>query len=128
MFGKKKVPKVTTSAFELTFNVRNEHWTLNYKDIPFYFSSHEILLPETEELDQYIEWTNSIKRHIDECVLEMFEGWDNPVNTSVAYIAQVEIEAPGKIAIMVLGDETWGDMGYDLWVKDGCIVDEGASD
>jgi len=29
---------------------------------------------------------------------------------------------------MILGDDTWGDMGYDIWIERGVIKNEGFSD
>jgi|GEM_PF-6599603 len=129
MFGRsKKIPKVTTNAYELTYEFRDEGWNLRYKNISFYFPNHEIRLPETEELDLYIKWIDSKKEHIDRCVAEMFEGWDVEINKSAAHIAQVVIEKPGNIYVMVIGDDSWGDMGYDLWFIDGVIINEVAGD
>ena len=90
--------------------------------------SHEIELPDTEELDTYLKWIEAKREYIEGCVSEMFGDSEIKINKSAAHIAQIEIEKPGSISVMVLGDDTWGDMGYDLWFKDGVIVNEGAGD
>lgn len=58
----------------------------------------------------------------------MFGDWEVNINKSAAHIALIEIEKSGSILVMVLGDDTWGDMGYDICFKDGVIVNEGAGD
>ena len=129
MFGiSKKKPIVRTKDFVLTYDTKSNDWELVYKSIPFNFPKHDIHMPEVSELDKYLSWVEIHSQHIQNCVKEMFDGYDEHINISSSHVAQVSIEDPGYISVMVLGDDTWGDMGYDLWIKDGVIINEGAGD
>ncbi len=130
LFGRSKAnPKVRSDWFELEFDQKYKCWTLNYRGIEFSFSGTELALPERATLDNYIEWVDARRDHINARVQDMVgPSPDVFIDTSKARIAQIEVERPGRIAVMVLGDDTWGDMGYDLWIENGEIVNEGFSD
>ena len=131
MFGinKKSPPKITTTYFDLLYNQKYEQWEIKYKNTEFIFNGNEIEMPSESSLDQYLSWIESHKEHIDKNVKEMVEGWEDVfIDTSKAHIASVEVESSNKITVMILGDETWGDLGYDLWLEDGKIVNEGFAD
>lgn len=127
MFGRRKsVPKIVTDDFELSY-VDNS-WSFEYQSIPFSVLGHEINLPTLRDLNNYLDWVNKHKEYIDIQVAAAFKGWDKNINLSAAHIAHIEIENNDSISVMILGDSSWGDMGYDLWFKSGDIVNEGASD
>ena len=129
MFGKNKlVPKITTDDYVLSYEVKDKAWSFVYKNVSFYIPSHEIELPKVNDLNTYLNWVELKKEHINICVSTMFAGWGEEINLSAAHIAQIEIEKINCISVMILGDSTWGDMGYDLWFKDGEIINEGAGD
>ena len=127
MFGKKprSRPTVTTAQFKLEFDQKYQEWTLAYRDINFVFKGAEISLPEQKTLDAYIAWIDSNRGHIDRQIEDMFSSCtDVHVNESAARIASIEVERPERIVVMILGDDTWGDMGYDLWIENGTITRE----
>ena len=56
----------------------------------------------------------------------MSASWDDVfIDSSSAHVALIEVVGPNRISVMILGDETWGDMGYDVWIENGVIVKEG---
>ncbi|WP_411992252.1 hypothetical protein [Agarivorans sp. DSG3-1] len=131
MFGfkKKKNISVKTEWYDLIFAHKLSQWSLVYKNIEFVYQDHNIDLPEKHTLDLYISWIESCKSHIDSKVKEMCENWtDSFIDPSKVHIASIEVESIDRIAVMILGDDTWGDMGYDIWFKNGVIVNEGFGD
>lgn len=131
MFGRraKSNPTVIADWFNLEFDQKGQCWTLTYQDIEFSFPGAELTLPERATLDAYIEWVEANRDHIDSQVQEMIASPTDPfIDGSKAHVAQIEVEHPNRIAVMILGDETWGDMGYDLWIENGVIVNEGFGD
>lgn len=131
MFGRKSKskPRVITNSFEMVYDQKHNWWTFIYQNIEFTKRGEEILLPELQALDIYISWVGEHQKHIDEKVADMAKSWEDEfIDISKAHVASVEIEAPNRIAVMVLGDDTWGDLGYDLWIEDGKIINEGFAD
>jgi hypothetical protein len=131
MFGRKPkaAPTVKTDWFDLVLDQRSKNWTLSYQGIEFSFEGIEVTLPKKSDLDMYIEWVEANREHIDGQVEKLTEPWEDVViDASKAHVALIEVEGPKRIAVMILGDDTWGDMGYDLWLEDGEIVKEGFGD
>ena len=131
MFGfkKKPQPSIKTESYTLVCDEKYDGWSLKYRDIEFTYSQVSIDLPKVETLDLYLSWVHSYKDHFEENVKSMCEGWDDVfADPSKYHIAQIEVESQDCIAVMILGDDTWGDMGYDIWIENGVIKNEGFSD
>ncbi len=130
LFGKSKPnPKVRSDWFELEFDPKYRCWALTYRGIEFSFSGAELNLPERATLDSYIDCVDSKRDHIDARIDDLIDpSADVFIDKTKARIAQIEVERTERIAVMVLGDETWGDLGYDLWIENGQIVKEGFGD
>lgn len=131
MFGRKPKasPTIRSDWFVLTFDQKDERWTLTYRDTDFCFTGAEVALPERALLDSYLGWIEANREHIDRQVRDMAVAHaDVHVDPQKAHVASVDVESPNRIVVMVLGDETWGDIGYDLWIEDGVIVKEGFGD
>lgn len=131
MFGKstKSKPTVTTDRFKLVFDQKDQSWNLAYREINFLFPGPELTLPTQKTLDTYITWVETNRDHIDEQIEEMVSSWtDVQINASAAHIASIEVERADRIVVMILGDDTWGDVGYDLWIENGSITKEGFAD
>lgn len=102
---------------------------LIYKNIEFYFPGSEVVLPKAKDLDVYLSWIDKHQEHIDNEVQEMTCGWhDAFVVPSKSHVACITVESQQSIAVMILGDEILGDLGYDIWFENEHIVNEGFAD
>ena len=131
MFGLKKKPQPTinTESFSVSYDGKSNYWCLHYRDVEFNFPGVEIDLPSTATLDLYLSWIERHKAHIEDNVKAMCERWEDVfVDPSKYHVALIEVESDYRIAVMILGDDTWGDMGYDIWIEDGAITKEGFGD
>ena len=125
----KAKPTVKTEWSELVFDPKYKQWTLSYQGIEFYFRGSELKLPERSRLDSYIEWVGAHRDHIDRQIKELVgSSTDVYIDVSKAHISMIEVESENRIGVIILGDETWGDIGYDLAIEDGVIVNEGFVD
>jgi hypothetical protein len=50
------------------------------------------------------------------------------MNRGSAHLACIGVSGADEFSVSYLGDDSWGDLGYDLWFKDGKIIKEGAGD
>lgn len=125
----KKAPTVKSESFDLAWDQKYGCWTLSYKGIEFSFKGAEITLPRTSDLDTYIGWVDANQEHIDRQAKRLAEPWEDVhIDATKAHVAQIEVETPSTIAVMILGDESWGDMGYDVWIENGSIIKDGFGD
>jgi hypothetical protein len=131
MFGfkKKTRPSIKTEWYIVVYDRKQNRWSLEYKGVEFTYAQANIDLPKIETLDLYLSWVSSYKGHIEENVTSMCKGWDDVfVDPTKWHLAFIEVESPNRIAAMILGDDTWGDMGYDIWLENGVIKNEGFGD
>ena len=131
VFGRKPkaTPTVKSDWFDLVLDYGSSSWTLTYQGIKFSFRGVEIVLPKKSDLNTYIGWVEQNQEHIDNQVQRLTESWNDVVlDASKAHVAMIEVEGPRNIAVMILGDQSWGDVGYDLWIEDGTIVKDGFGD
>jgi hypothetical protein len=102
-----------------------------YKDIDFYIKGTEINVPTTQYLDHLILKVQEQKPRIDTLINEMAKGWEEEgisINKSAAHIALIGIENERSFSASILGDDSWGDIGYDIWFENGKITNEGFGD
>ena len=131
MFGKRNKPNPSVSMdwAELTYDSKIGGWALSYRDVHFDFPGPQLRMPDKAKLDIYLDWIERHREHIDQQVAAMAAGFDDVyVNADAAHVASIEIEQPNRIVVMILGAESWGDMGYDLWIENGEIVNQGFAD
>ena len=88
-------------------------------------------MPDVEGLDQYIALVETrrpvAQREIEEYAkLSAQDGVT--INTSCTRIATIAVENEQKFSASILGDETWGDLGYDVWFENGVVVADGMAD
>jgi len=50
------------------------------------------------------------------------------VNFNNARVSLITVENEFEFSASILGDESWGDMGYDIWYRGGEIINEGFGD
>jgi len=128
---KKLVPTIITPDFNLTYDAKNSYWCLFHKNIEFNFEGSEVNLPTLNLLNEYLSWVESVQSHIDQNIKEMVNEMGVAgefMDATKAYLALVTVESINKISILILGDESWGDMGYDIWIEGGVIMNEGFGD
>lgn len=131
MFGRKKKlpPRARGEFFDLAFDERHDLWTLRFRGTDFLVDGRQVDLPAIADLERYLGWIDAHRSHIDAQVADMAAAWtEEGVDASRARIASIAVEAPGRILVTVLGDETWGDLGYDLRIDHAEIIDESVSD
>ena len=130
-FLRNKQPlEIKTSDYIIKYESRDKNWTLSYRGIEFIYRSRSIELPDIETLDKYISWISTHQKLIDLNVKEMLTGWASHPDSAfeATHVAIIEVDEPEKIEVMILGNEDWGDMGYDLTIENGQITMDGFGD
>ena len=130
-FSRNKQPlEIKTPDYIIKYESRDKSWTLSYRDIEFIYRSRSIELPDIETLDKYISWISTHQKLIDINVKEMLTGWASDPDSAfeATHVAIIEVDEPEKIEVMILGNEDWGDMGYDLTIENGQITMDGFGD
>lgn len=132
LFGKKKSnPKVKFTKFDLEFDLKSQNWKLQYKDIEFYFERTEIKKPTIQNLDDLISKVREHESRIEKLIYDMAKEWKEEgitINKSAAHIALISIENEKLFSASILGDDSWGDIGYDIWFENGKVLNEGFAD
>ncbi|MGB2738922.1 MAG: hypothetical protein WBC60_00025 [Cognaticolwellia sp.] len=132
LFGRKKEPLIlVTDNFTVTVDIKSNQWFLDYRNVEFNFESAKLVLPTTEKLDEYI---SIVEKKLPFVVEEMklLTNGDNSdgsiVNFNNARVSLITVENEFEFSASILGDESWGDMGYDIWYRGGEIINEGFGD
>ena len=133
IFSRKSPPlEIITPDYVISYNDRHKHWSLNFKGIEFIWNERRIKLPKCEKLEEYISWVNNHEVLINTNVKEMLKGWIGDLNLNDAFkathVSMIEIENAEKIQVTILGNDDWGDMGYDLTIEKGEITMDGFGD
>ena len=53
---------------------------------------------------------------------------DSIVSFNNARVSLITVENEFEFSASILGDESWGDMGYDIWYRGEEIINEGFGD
>lgn len=131
MFGFKKKPRssIKTDSYTVVYDRKKNFWSLEYKGVEFTYAQASIELPKVEILELYLSWVSSHKDYIDKNVRNMCKGWGHVfIDPTKWHLALIDVESLDRVSAMILGDDTWGDMGYDIWLENGVIKNEGFGD
>jgi len=122
---KKEIPIVKFDGHEFKYDSSNKMWSFDDDGVSIYIDGSALTLPVNQLLVSFRKILNKYQEHIDSRIDEMV--WDE-MNRSSARLACIEISNTNEFSVSYLGDESWGDLGYDIWFKNGEIINEGAAD
>jgi hypothetical protein len=130
-FGKKTSLPEPVSRGEMTaqYDIRRKGWVIPWDGIEFY-------LPGLSFNESAFEWAKEaapVIRALDDKirirVTKCLEHW--PCDKTKTHISCVYLDAyqeSKSLDLDFLGDESWGDLGVNVIIKDGKIVDAYGSD
>jgi len=122
---KKEAPTVELDGIVFKFDPSAQSWETDYEGVLVTIEGTALKLPIKSKIHDILKVIAAHETHIDKMVDEMM--WKG-MNRSSAHLACISISNVNEFSASYLGDETWGDLGYDLWFKDGKIINEGAAD
>ncbi len=122
---KKQAPTVKLDGMVFKFDLSAQSWETEYEGIFVSVDGAGLELPVKPKLNDILKVVAAHGAHIDNAIDEMM--WEG-MNKGSAHLACIGISGDNEFSVSYLGDVTWGDLGYDLWFKDGKIINEGAGD
>lgn len=127
-FKSQKVLRVRSGNIIYSYLTARNCWEFLYEDITFTLTGELLVLPEVSKLNEHISLVKKRFVEIEAQIEELKEAWGDEINTKSAHISDISIENDIECSATILGDETWGDLGYDIWLRKGVIVNEGFGD
>jgi hypothetical protein len=127
-FKPKKIPRVSVGNIVYSYSSKGNCWVFSYEGISFTLYGELLVIPDVSSLNGYIDLVRKRFLEIKSRIEELKETWGDELNAKSAHISMISIENNYEFSASILGDETWGDLGYDMWFKNGVIVNEGFGD
>lgn len=133
MWPFKKLPlpdPVTVEGVTASFSRQVEQWDLTLEGIDFTYEPRELDLGIFEWARTVAPIVHEFKEPILIAARDSVSCWDG-LRTDAAEILSVDLSeysSMGYVGVNVVGDDSWGDLGVTVTLKDGQIIAVDAGD
>jgi hypothetical protein len=120
---------ISSDGIQARYNPRLKLWSFHFAGMDFNVSQIEFDVRAFGWAAEAAATVNLMRPRMMPVVAKWLEGW--PCDHSTAHILSVELSKYGDSKTMdvdFIGDDSWGDFGVTVVIRDGEIVDSYAGD
>lgn len=122
-------PIVLHEGIRIAYDPKEKYWEYIFHDINFVYHGNEFDLRIMQLNQQILDTIKGLKTEIYQTIKTHLEGWVQwDGEPHIVCITVENCLQDGKIDISYCGDESWGDLGVNIVIREGKIVDSYSGD